>query len=51
MLDTVLPLQRVSGTAAFGSVRTVVWDDGWGDPASYPIRGCTAAGSEPLPVK
>jgi len=23
----------------YGTVRTVVWEDGGGDPASYPIRG------------
>ena len=27
----------VSGTAVYGTVRTVVWEDGGGDPASYPI--------------
>ena len=25
------------GTAVYGTVRTVVWEDGGGDPASYPI--------------
>jgi len=24
--------------AGYGTVRTVVWEDGGGDPASYPIR-------------
>ena len=28
----------LTGTAVYGTVRTVVWEDGGGDPASYPIR-------------
>jgi len=35
--DQRLRLQRTSGTAVYGTVRTVVWEDGGGDPASYPI--------------
>jgi len=27
----------LAGTAVYGTVRTVVWEDGGGDPASYPI--------------
>jgi uncharacterized protein len=27
----------LTGTAVYGTVRTVVWEDGGGDPASYPI--------------
>ena len=30
-------LQRVSRTAVYGTVRAVVWEDGGGNPASYPI--------------
>jgi len=29
----------LAGTAVYGTVRTVVWEDGGGDPASYPIVG------------
>jgi len=28
----------LTGTAVYGTVRTVVWEDGGGDPASYPIE-------------
>ena len=28
----------LAGTAVYGTVRTVVWEDGGGDPASYPIN-------------
>ena len=28
----------MTGTAVYGTVRTVVWEDGGGDPASYPIN-------------
>ncbi len=27
----------MTGTAVYGTVRTVVWEDGGGNPASYPI--------------
>jgi hypothetical protein len=27
-----------TGTAGYGTVRPVVWEDGGGDPASYPIN-------------
>ena len=27
----------LTGTAVYGTVRTVVWEDGGGDPASYSI--------------
>jgi len=27
----------LTGTAVYGTVRTVVWEAGGGDPASYPI--------------
>ena len=27
-----------AGTAVYGTVRTVVWEDGGGDSASYPLR-------------
>ena len=27
----------LAGTAVYGTVRTVVWEDGGSDPASYPI--------------
>ena len=27
----------LTGTAVYGTVRTVVWEDGGGNPASYPI--------------
>jgi len=27
----------LTGTAVYGTVRTVVWEDGGGDPASYPF--------------
>ena len=29
----------MTGTAVYGTVRTVVWEDGGSNPASYPI-GC-----------
>ena len=30
--------EMLAGTAVYGTVRTVVWEDGGGDPTSYPIR-------------
>ena len=30
----------MTGTAVYGTVRTVVWEDGGGNPASYPILIC-----------
>jgi len=27
----------INGTAGYGTLRLVVWEDGGGDPASYPI--------------
>ena len=27
----------LTGTAVYGTVRTVVWEDGGSNPASYPI--------------
>ena len=27
----------LTGTAVYGTVRTVVWEDGGGNPASYPM--------------
>jgi hypothetical protein len=34
----------LTGSAVYGTVRTVVWEDGGGNPASYPIQsiGCIA---------
>ena len=32
----------LTGTAVYGTVRTVVWEDGGRNPASYPI--CTSRG-------
>ena len=29
----------LTGTAVYGTVRTVVWEDGGSNPASYPIAG------------
>jgi len=28
-----------TGTAVYGTVRTVVWEDGGREPSSYPIAG------------
>jgi hypothetical protein len=33
----------LTGTAVYGTVCAVVWEDGGGDPASYPISDCYAA--------
>ena len=37
-LDEHLRLKRQSQTAVYGTVRTVVWEDGEGNLPSYPIR-------------
>ena len=37
-----------NGTAGYGTVRPVVWEDGGGNPASYPMR---PAGRTDLLVK
>jgi hypothetical protein len=29
--------RKMTGTAVYGTVRTVVWEDGGGNPSSYPI--------------
>ena len=36
----------LTGTAVYGTVRTVVWEDGGGDPASYPIAPGMARGAQ-----
>ena len=33
--------RRVAGTAVYGTVRTVVWEDGGREPSSYPILRLT----------
>jgi RNA-directed DNA polymerase len=38
LLDTMRRLQCVQRTAGCGTARPVVWEDGGGDPASYPMR-------------
>jgi len=35
----------MTGTAVYGTVRTVVWEDGGGNPASYPIWKTKKKGS------
>lgn len=37
LLDTMLKLHHPSRTAVYGTVRTVVWEDGGREPSSYPI--------------
>ena len=38
----------LTGTAVYGTVRTVVWEDGGSNPASYPIVHELLAVSQPL---
>ena len=38
LLGLVRRFQRAMGAAVYGTVRTVVWEDGGGNPASHPIR-------------
>src|ERR1017187_6779835 len=40
--------QRKTGTARCGTARRVVWEDGRGDPASYPITGARLKKSQPM---
>jgi len=42
--DLITIQKDTSPCAVHGTVRTVVWEDGGGDPASYPIVG-SAVGS------
>jgi hypothetical protein len=36
----------LTGTAVYGTVRTVVWEDGGSNPASYPIVPANSFSSE-----
>ena len=37
MTGTEVTSSARTETAVYGTVRTVVWEDGGGDPASYPL--------------
>ena len=46
LLDLVLRFQCNTCTAAYGTVRTVVWEDGGREPSSYPIPVSSHSQSE-----